>query len=483
VTAAWVAQVARAGEAVTWAPPTMLHGEAGGGSGGSGGRGGHGGGGGGGPAIGIMAAGSVSSPTCEDLSQTSTGTGGPGGASAGNTGEDGLTGAAIGAPPACTGELGCPSFKLRSFAVAGGRSYVRFGEALTVSAEIEGTPDSVFVTVEPQSMAPFLKDLGRGTAELKVTEGGVSFATTPLTFTVHASSGDCSIEKETETSVKVLGNLWVTNTEHDVVQCFRSNGSFVMQALGSTYLSAPYSILGLDEDRILVGNHRMKRSLVEVFDKSGAHQYAFEIEEQDGSAIFGEFGADTIMLHPTTGEIWVGGPQGYLVAYSDDGTFLRKLDMGEATLLPRFLLPLPDGTAVLVPESVTTTWDLHLLDTDASLIGSFGNNSAELEIEIYAGAVADEEHLVFSGSDDSGAGYVALLRNTGQMVKRSQPAPGNAGRFGVVPFGDGFLVISGAEEGGDRQITYYDSELNLVTESFTGEKRGHYRGMMILGGN
>ena len=47
----------------------------------------------------------------------------------------------------------------------------------------------------------------------------------------------------------------------------------------------------------------------------------------------------------------------------------------------------------------------------------------------------------------------------------------------------GFLVIAGEEGSNDRRIAYYDSELNLVTESFTGEKTGSYRAMMVLGGN
>jgi hypothetical protein len=387
-----------------------------------------------------------------------------------------------GSPADPGGEPGCAPFTVRSFEVAGGLAYARFNQKITVQAQIDGAPQTTTVTVEPQSMAAFFSDLGGGTAELQLTQVDETFRTTPVTFKLSVAANGCSVEREA--SVKVLGNLWVTEIGADVVQCFRSDGSFIMQAVSSTYLRDPYSLYELGPDRILVGNHSLKQSLIEVFDRRGVRQYGFEHEEENGTTIFSIYGADTIMKHPTNGEIWVGGPRGYLVVYSDDGTFQRKLHLGYSydNLEPNSLVSLADGTTVLVPET-TLDWYLFLLDPEGEVIGRFGNNSAELEIEVKVGAVANDSHLIFTGKSPGGDGYVTLLRNTGQMVKRSERTEDVIPRWGVMAFGDGFLVITDRSATNDNKLAYYDSELNLVTESFTGEKLGQYRGMMILGGN
>ncbi len=388
-----------------------------------------------------------------------------------------------GAPTDPGGQPTCAAFTVRSFGLVGDKSHVRFGEKASVTADIDGAPQTVTVTVEPQSMAPFFTDLGGGSAELTVTQVDETFRTTPVTFKLHASAGGCSVEEEA--TVKVIGNLWVSEIGADVVQCFRSDGSFVMQAVSSTYLEDPYSFYELEPDKILVGNHSKKQAVIEVFDRRGARQYAFDYEEeQSGATLFSIYGADTIIKHPTTGEIWVGGPREYLLVFDEAGSFKEKLYFGYSysNLEPNSLVPLADGTTVIVPES-TLDWYLFLMDAGGEIIGRFGNNSAELELEIKVGAVADDDHLVFTGKTGAGDGYVTLLRNTGQMVKQSARTEDVVGRWGVIAFGEGFLVITDRSGTNDNKLAYYDSELNLVNESFTGDKLGRYRAMMILGGN
>jgi len=372
--------------------------------------------------------------------------------------------------------VSCPGFEIRSYGTTNGARYARFGETLEVVPDlaVTGAAPELRLEVTPAHMARFVTDLGGGRATFNLSEVDLYFATTTVSLRLVATGGGCSAERTA--ALKALGNLWVTVRNPPVVQVFRSDGAFIVQGISSTYLNDPVSLLQLAPGKIAVGNRQKAQAIIEVFDLDGRRLYSFQDETEDGHHIYSSYGAETMLRHQPDGLIWVGGPRGYQLTFDEAGTFKEKLHLDDYTLQARSLVQIAGRGVVLVPQH-SIAWYLYLLDEKGEEIGRFAQNTEELNLTVHRGALAPGNHLVVAGVVNH-RGTLALLRPDGQMERQGTPTEELLPRWGLISYGHGFLATTEQDS-----IAYYDADLNLVSESFTGEKKARYAGLMVLGGN
>ena len=384
-------------------------------------------------------------------------------------------------------QTGCPTFEITSFGLAGNPGWLHFGEAASLETSISsgaGAAPQVTVDVSPASMKPLFTDLGNGEGTFEQTDVDETFATTEVTFTLTVSDGGCS--KQRTAKVKLLGNVWATEIGSDVVEVFRSDGTYLIQGIPSTFFSVqmgsgdPWSLLELAPDRIAVGSRH--QSGVEVFDLTGEHLYSFDTQDDKGAYLYSVYGAYSMIRHQPDGKIWVGGPSEKILVYTDDGKYQETLHLGTYGPSAEGLVQLDNGKTVLVDDS-SMSWDLYVLDDKGELIGGYGDNKNDLDVFIYNGARTNSGGLVFSGRNSpTQSGYLALLKPAGQLSKHSAPIKDFMPEYGIIPFGEGYLVATSKSSTNDRPLAYFDKDLNLVAEEWSN-KEATYRGLMILGGN
>jgi hypothetical protein len=277
----------------------------------------------------------------------------------------------------------------------------------------------------------------------------------------------------------------VAETSADVVQVFRSDGVFLQQGIGSTFLEDPYELIQLGPDRIGVGN-RFKGG-VEIFDLEGTHVGAFQTEDADGSYLYSVYGAYAMFTHRPDGHVWVGGVRGQILDYTAAGVYQKTIwvnDYQTGDLDPKDMLQLPDDT-VLAIQDTTLDWGFFLFDAAGKYIGDWGDNSNELKLEVNRMALAPDNHVVVAGQVGYAAnkGYLALLKTGGQMVKKSAPIGEFYPNYGLVAFGEGFLTVGEVAATNDTPLALFDKDLNVVNAAWNGAKTGSYRGLLVLGGN
>ncbi len=379
----------------------------------------------------------------------------------------------------------CPGLGIDSFAEIHGKRYLVFGETATLHGEVHSAGPDPMVNIEvlPPSMAAFYDKTGPATGEFTVVDVPVEFATTEVTITLTVSNSSCFVQRAVK--LKVLGNVWVAETSADVVQVFRSDGAFLLQGIGSTFLEDPWELLQLAPDRIGVGNRH--KGGVEIYDLDGVHVGAFQTEDADGAFLYSIYGAYAMFTHRPDGHVWVGGVRGKILDYLVDGTYKKTIwvnDYQTGDLDPKDLLQLPDDT-VLALQDTTLDWGFYLFDKAGKYIGDWGDNDNELELEVNRMALTPDNRVVVGGEVGYPAnkGYLALLKVGGQMIKKSAPIAEFLPSYALVAFGDGFLTVGEVGGTNDTPIALFDKDLNLVNAAWNGEKTGSYRGLLVLGGN
>lgn len=380
-------------------------------------------------------------------------------------------------------DLGCPGIVIDGFGLAGSPKYLRFGEAAQLGVVLTaGDSATVSVTVSPPAMGQFFTPAGEGEGTFVVDQVDRAFRTTTVTFTLTVSDGGCSTQRTA--TVKVLGNVWVTEITTDVVEVFRSDGTFISQGIPSTYFSGqadgnPWSLLELDAGRIAVGSRHQPG--VEVFDPEGNHLYSFDTKDKTGLGLYSIWGAYTMLRHQPDGRIWVGGPSEKLLVYEDDGTYVETISFGFQGPQAECLIQLPSLQTVLCDDGVMP-WGLYALDKKGAILGDYGDNTTSIPLTIYRGAAAPKGVILGGRHTVSGAGYLVLLEPAGQLSKKSAPIEDWKPQYGVTAFGEGFLVATAKLSSNDVPLAHFDGDLKLVTETWT-DRAGTYRGVMVRGGN
>lgn len=375
---------------------------------------------------------------------------------------------------------GCPDFEIKSFGTVNGARHVAFDQRLDVVSGVtwEGTAPTITLDFQPAGLAAYWHDEGNGVGWFQQTAVDAQFPTTEVSLTLTVSAGGC--QDQAEFRFKVLGSVWIAENDGNVVQVFRSDGEFLVQGLPSTYLKDPWELIQLGPDRIGVGNRH--QGGVEVYDLDGNHVGAFDTDDDKGSYLYSIYGAYGMIRHRPDNTIWVVGPRGKLLVYQDDGQWLETRYLGNVTLgelTPEDIVQLPDDTTVLVGDK-SWAWDMVLLDANGDTIGPWGNNKEELELQVFRATTTPDGQVAVSGKVGLAVNkaFVAILKPAGQMVRYSDPLPDFKKSYGILAFGDGFLVTTDADT-----VVHLDKDLKVVTTDWTQGKAGTYRGLMVLGGN
>jgi len=373
-----------------------------------------------------------------------------------------------------------------SFGEIAGKRYITVGEAATILGDFHGVNGeaSVTISVSPDSMASYFTATGPAQGTFIIDSVPLDFATTEVTFTLTVSNGACFEQRST--ALKVLGNVWVAERSADVVQVFRSDGTFLQQGISSTFLEDPWELIQLAPDRIGVGN-RFKGG-VEVFDLDGTHVGAFQTENASGLYLYSVYGAYAMSHHRPDGHVWVGGVRGQILDYLVDGTYKKTImvnGFSTGDLAPEDMLQLPDDTVLAIQDS-NTAWAFFMFDTAGTYIGDWGDNSNELEIDVNCMALTPDALVAVGGetlpSVPVKEGYMALLMPGGQMVKHSGPLSTFVPNYGLISFGDGFLAVGRVVGTNNTSIALFNKDLSLVDASWNGQKTGSYQGLIVLGG-
>lgn len=364
--------------------------------------------------------------------------------------------------------------------VDAGVTHVRIGQEARVRGRVvshDGAAPALELFVEPAAAQAWVTSPADGEAVLRVDDADVRFRTTPVTFRLKATGGTCTLEREV--TVKVLGTVWVAENGGDVVQAFRSDGTFLGQAIPSGLLEDPWSLLELPGDRILVGSRH--KAGAEVYDLDGNHLYSFQTEDpRDGTTLFSIWGTYAAILHQPDGAVWIGGRDGQTMIFGQDGTWKRSVlwDYQWSNLQVEGLVQLPDGRTLALSNS-SIPWSMVLLDGQGQVeVGRFGDNSNELKLVVEGVALAGNRLLVSGTANNKG--FVARLKTNGILEKVSAPFDDWTPENGIVAFGPGCLVSTAQTS---DSVVYVGSDLVPDPVAFTGEKSGLYRGLVVLGGN
>jgi hypothetical protein len=380
-------------------------------------------------------------------------------------------------------------FAITSFTVQDGRTHLRMGELAHFETVVDAQGAQVTVTYTAEGLPSWVafEDHGDGTADMEALSQTVKSRTTPVTVRMRASHLDCAIERTI--TVKVLGTVWATEYGANVVQVFRSDGTFIGQGIPSGLTSDPWCLLELGPDRILVGSrHKIG---AEVYDLDGNHLYSFDTVDQGGGGLFGGSGAYTAIRHRPDGDVWIGGPYGMILVFEDDGAgkkgrYKKTLEFDYyrfGNIQPESLIQLGnDKTAMVYQYSIP--WSMVLMDTKGDVENAkFADNSNELKLVLEQGAVAGDGFVV--GGRVQQSGFLAVVRQNGIMDRHSGPIADFVPEYGVVAFGQGFLAAtSQLPSTVHDSIVYFGADLvPVVDPPFSGDKTGGYRGLMVLGGN
>jgi len=364
--------------------------------------------------------------------------------------------------------------------VDGGLTHVRIGQEARVRGRVVSRGDvapTLDLSVEPASALDWITRPADIEAFLRVDTAVFRFRTTPVTFRLTATDGQCTLHRDV--TVKVLGTVWVTEDEANVVQAFRSDGVFLGQAIPSGYLADPWSLLELPGDTVLVGNRN--KAGAEVYDLDGNHLYSFQTEDpKDGTTLFSIWGAHGAILHQPDGAVWIGGRDGQTMIFGQDGVWKRSVlwDYQWSNLQVEGLVQLPDGHTLAYTNS-SIPWTMVLLDDQGQVeVGRFGDNTNELRLVVEGVALAGNRLLV-SGIANNKA-FVARLKQNGILEKMSAPISDWMPDTGILAFGSGCLVSTAQVH---DSVVYVDHDLVPDPAPFTGEKTGLYRGLIVLGGN
>ena len=382
-------------------------------------------------------------------------------------------------------------FQITSFAVQDDRTHLRVGETAHVTATTNpATSVTLSFTADGVPDGAVFSDDGNGTCHLVVNDQTIKSRTAAVTITLHAKRLDC--EDVRSVSVKVVGTVWATEIDRDVVQVFRSDGKFLAQGIPSGKTDDPWSLLELGPGRILVGSRHQVEA--EVYDLDQDYLYPFDTKDGDGNDLYSSiYGAFTAIRHQPDGLVWVGGPPDRIIAYADDGVADKGrykatlyLDTGDLNSTTRESLVQFGNGKTAVVNAMSAPWSMFLLAANGDLDqASYGDNSDELKLIVRQAALAGAGDMLAVGGYIQQSGYVAILNQGGTKVKASAPFPDFIPQFGIVAFGEGFLAATDYENGKIvDSLVYLDSDLVPQEDPvFSGTKTGAYRGLMVLGGN
>ncbi len=386
------------------------------------------------------------------------------------------------------GPVGCPTFSLVAFGPPPGKQYAVFDEAVPIEAVFDppGFDGTAQVAIDPPSMNAFFEPDGHGGGVFRQTDVDIAFRTTDVTFTLKATRAGCTIERQA--TLRVLGNVWVTEAGSNVVEVFRSDGTYLSQGIGNTWLSsptsggAPWTLLDLGKERIAVGM-RFKAG-VEVFSPDGMHLYSFDTEDPNGDFLWSIYGAVALERHQPDGRIWAGGVREKILVFEDTGQYVETIYLGFQGPTAECLIQLDDMTTVLCTDTQSLPWKLLLLDVKGEIIGPWGNNSNQLSVGIYRGSRTPSGQLVFGGQN-TGAGHkgrVVLLAPSGKLLANSPPLDEFTPEYGVVPFGKGYLAAVSQVGEPQQHLVLFGPDLQVVDPQWS-EMKGRWRGIMVYGGD
>ncbi|MGM0578926.1 MAG: hypothetical protein ACQEXJ_24600 [Myxococcota bacterium] len=371
----------------------------------------------------------------------------------------------------------CPGLTSAEVEIVGGQRYARFGETVEIAGTVTGTADvDMAITVDPPEMEPFLEEQGDGIATFGVDDVDLDFQTTEVTFHFESVVGRCFVDRTV--SLKVLGNVWIADRDNHVVEVFRSDGSYIMQGVPSTYLETPWSLTQLDGERFMVGSRYTGGAPIYTFDAEKVG--GFDEDDEMGQYLWSVDGAYSALVHEPDEKVWVGGVRGQLLVFEPDGSYVETLYLDNYNLTVEDMWQLPDGNVVLLDDS-SLDWEMTLVDDEAEEIGPWGDNGgSELKLVIETGTAAPDGDYVVAGRMGTGSsakGFLARLKSGGQMLDHSDPLelwP----RYGLTAFGDEFLVSTD-----DDRVVMLDAGLEVVDDDWTGDKDVSWTAIMIAGGN
>ena len=379
-------------------------------------------------------------------------------------------------------------FQIASFTLQDERSHLRVGELAHFEASVPTDLGiTVWFTADGVPAGAEFMDHGDGTADLGVNDQAKKSHTALVTVTLHAKRLDCELTR-TKT-VKVVGTVWATETGDGVVRVFRSDGASLGIGLPSGKTQQPCSLLELGKNRVLVGS--FFQGGAEVYDLDGGWLYSFDTKDADGTSLFtSAMGARAAMLHAADGDVWLAGWDNRIVVFADDGAaargrYKRTVDLDSykyGSLTINSLVDLGGGKTVMVyDQSLPWSW-MQLNATGDVEIEKFGNNSSELELRLaYAARAGDG--LVVGGTVQQN-GYVARVNRNGILEAKSSYLADFKPEYGLVALGRGVLVTTGQNGKIANSLVYFDQDLvPVVAPTFSGDKTGQYRGLMVLGGN
>ncbi len=376
-----------------------------------------------------------------------------------------------------------------TFALQDDRTHVRVGELAHFEAKVVETDVAVTLWFTADGVPEWagFADHGDGTADLGVDDQPKKAHTTPVTVTMHAKHLDCELTR-TKT-VKVVGTVWATEVQDGVVRVFRNDGTSLGIGLPSGKTQQPVSVLELGPNRLVVGS--FYQSGGEVYDLDGTWLYSFDTKDGAGQPLFtSSTGGRASMLHAESGEVWLAGWDNRIVVYTDDGAanqgrYKRTIDIDSYQYGNLTIDSLVDlGGEVVLVNSYSLPWSWMVLTAKGEIdIEKWGNNTGDLALKLAYAARSAEGGLVAGGTVQQ-VGYVVRVNANGILEAKSPYLADFTPEGGVVALGAGVLVATGQNGKITNSLVYFDKDLvPAVDPTFSGDKTGQYRGMMVLGGD
>ena len=366
--------------------------------------------------------------------------------------------------------------------VVGGLEYLRFGQTAELVAEVTldgeplGAPDGgVTLTAGPTALAGFFSDQGGGAGSFTQTDVDWGFQTTEVTVT--AAVAHAGLQADGSVSFKVLGNLWIADWSDGVVREHRSDTTLLGVAVPGTYLEQPWSLLQLDEGVVAVGN---QYDGIEAFDLDGNHLFSFDQKDSEGQGTFGIFGGEAMVRHPMTGHIWVGGPLGEILRFSDDGVFLDRVEFPFEYngINAGGLVATDKGEIVMVVDGGGAGLEeMLLLDAEGEIIGDYAENP-DVELSTYVIAETPDGGFVIGGQAASWyTGRLARVAQSGKWLASSPAFEDLEPRRGLSAFGHDYLTSTN-----EGSVAWISGDFEVIDADITGET-SNYAGIIVLGGH
>lgn len=311
-----------------------------------------------------------------------------------------------------------------------------------------------------------------------------TFHTTRIGVRVNVTDSGCTASKTAY--VSVLGSVWATIYGKNVVKVMKSDKTPLTGAgIGSAHLLDPWCVAELPGNRLAVGNRHptSPKMPVEMFDLEGNHLGSFESTDAGGTWMYGAGGGYAILYHPQTQKVWVGGANGAILLYDDQGHFQGNTPLSSTAWAAEAFGLLQDGTVVVAYGTASGpagNWAVGVHRADGTYDHDLGVGES-MGVKIEGLDVGPTGLIGLGGVTDIGNGVFTLVKPSGLVAAMSSPTSAAIPKYGVAAFGRDFLV---ATEG--QYITKYkvgaDGKPSTDTTWFNSEQ-AEWRGILVLGGN